>query len=398
MNLETGWIVWSGAFLLGGLAGYLLADRLVRPGSRRVSTNAGNGRREVILHGLAFSARTLLNARDKSEVMEAALASLGRAVGVDRVYVFENHTDSQDGRLLASQRYEWCGPGVASELDNPDMQDMAYEEILPNWYPALAAGQPIHGLVREMPQPERGLLEPQGIRAIIVVPITINQRFWGQIGFDDCSQEREWSQAEIDALGIAAGVIGGAIVNIGQEREWRRLVSTDSLTGVASRRAFLREARKLCERQGPEVESLALLLMDIDRFKTINDTHGHLVGDEALRSFARICSAQLREGDLIGRTGGEEFAILLRGVDEDTALRLAERLRKAVANERIAVDDELLDMTVSLGVACPDDGRDQRFEDLLEAADSALYAAKRAGRNRVIASGGAGDPAKQRSG
>ena len=348
----------------------------------RVRAEQDSKAREAILHALASAARMIFNSIDKHEVMEPTLAQLGQAVEVDRVYVFENHRDRSTGELLASQRYEWCGPGIESELGNPEMQGMSYDRVIPNWRPKLESGEVVHGVVDEMSEPERGLLSPQNIQSIVVVPIFLNGEFWGQIGFDDCSRQREWSQPEIDALEIAAGVIGGAINSIRIEKELRRLVSTDSLTGVSSRRAFLEQAETLFEKRGPHREELALFLMDLDHFKSINDNHGHPAGDEALREFARICTRALRPDDLVGRTGGEEFGVVLRTAGQEQAVRLAEKLRKSVSGQRVKVESIELELTVSIGVAVAGSGAED-FSGLLKRADDALYTAKRAGRNRV---------------
>ncbi len=350
--------------------------------SARVQAEQDRKAGEAILHALARAARMLFSETDKHAVMEPALAALGQAVGVDRVYVFENHRDRKTGELLASQRYEWCGPGIESELDNPAMQGMSYDRVIPNWRPILEAGDVVHGMVEEMVEPERSLLQPQNIQSIVVVPISLDGEFWGQIGFDDCSRRREWSQPEIDALEIAAGVIGGAIKSIQTEKELRRLVSTDSLTGVKSRRAFLERASASFEQVSQRNELMALFLLDLDHFKSINDNHGHPVGDEALRSFARICSQSLRSDDLVGRTGGEEFAVVLDSVDRKQALKLAEKLRRSVADETVRVNSVELQLTVSIGVAITE-GDERDFGAVLKRADDALYVAKRSGRNRV---------------
>ena len=350
--------------------------------SARVNAEQERQAREAILHALARAARMLFSASDKEQVMEPALAALAQAVGADRVYVFENHRDSHSGKLLASQRYEWCGPGVNPELGNPAMQGMDYEQVIPNWRRVLESGEAVHGLVAEMPYPERDLLEPQAIKSIVVVPIFLDGEFWGQIGFDDCSRQRQWSQPEIDALQIAAGVIGGAINSIRVEEELRRLVSTDSLTGVRSRRAFLEQAGMLFDDASARQESLALLLLDLDHFKAVNDNHGHPVGDEALKRFARICCQSLRPDDLVGRTGGEEFGVLLRGVAHRRAIDLAEKLRRNVSSTTLEIGSVEVPLSVSIGVAVKD-AEESEFGSLLKRADDALYAAKKRGRNRV---------------
>jgi diguanylate cyclase (GGDEF)-like protein len=157
--------------------------------------------------------------------------------------------------------------------------------------------------------------------------------------------------------------------------------ATDPLTGVLNRRALdrlLARETDRCEAQGGMVSVLAL---DLDHFKAVNDTHGHAVGDEALRAFARRIRGPLRQSDHLARVGGEEFIVLLPGAPLSNAHEIAERLRAIVA-EAPLVDVPRVAVTVSIGVAAfrPGDGG----TDLLARADAAAYEAKRSGRDRVV--------------
>ncbi len=351
-----------------------------RRGKRRADSERDS--REAILAALAHGARVLFNNRDKQSAMERALAELGEAVGADRVYVFENHHDETTGRLLASQRHEWCALGVEPQLDNPAMQNMDYETVIPGFRSSLERGQAVHGLVAEIPEPERSLLQSQNILSIVVVPIIMEGEFWGQIGFDDCSQERRWTEAEINALGIAAATIGAAIRGIRAEQELANLANTDSLTGLSSRRQFLERARSAHLESMKLAKGAALLVMDLDNFKSINDNHGHPVGDEALRWFSKACRECLRDQDLIGRMGGEEFAVLLQEVSEADAIEVADKLRRRLESSPLKIDEDEIQLTVSIGVAVSSSS-ERDFLSLLKRADHALYEAKRNGRNRV---------------
>ncbi len=165
--------------------------------------------------------------------------------------------------------------------------------------------------------------------------------------------------------------------------ELRRTARTDGLTGILTRRTLDAEADKLlrtCRRQGIPC---GVLMADLDHFKDFNDAHGHGGGDAALRHFAALTGSQLRPSDLFGRYGGEEFCILLPGADEPTALAAGERLRELLAQQPVAWNGIVIPLTVSVGVASfvPDESKGA--EELVAAADRALYRAKRAGRNRV---------------
>lgn len=156
----------------------------------------------------------------------------------------------------------------------------------------------------------------------------------------------------------------------------------DYLTGIANRRTFFEAAELELERWRRFPRPLSLISIDADFFKNINDTWGHPAGDEVLRNLAQTLSANVREIDVVARLGGEEFAALLPSTDLDDAVRMAERLRSAVASQRVRTGDAELAYTVSIGVASMD-AEVSGLDQLLKLADQALYAAKKAGRNRV---------------
>ena len=157
---------------------------------------------------------------------------------------------------------------------------------------------------------------------------------------------------------------------------------TDAKTGLLNAAAWQREADAEVARAQRAGSPLALLLVDVDHFKRVNDSHGHLIGDEVLRALATELRQQVRESDVVGRFGGEEFTVLLPRTDGAGAYRIAERLRASAARLSVAAADATISVTVSIGVAVlGQHGRD--LFELLAAADAALYQAKDAGRDRV---------------
>jgi diguanylate cyclase (GGDEF)-like protein/PAS domain S-box-containing protein len=170
------------------------------------------------------------------------------------------------------------------------------------------------------------------------------------------------------------------------ERRLERLAATDALTGLANRAGFFAAAQQ--EFASPERQDRqpALLMVDLDHFKQINDTYGHETGDAVLRSFARLCRRLFRSRDIIGRIGGEEFAILLPQTNLESALARAERLRQGAEKLRFRGRASELRVTTSIGVAqiLPEEGT---VDAALSRADRALYRAKRAGRNRIAGAG-----------
>lgn len=158
------------------------------------------------------------------------------------------------------------------------------------------------------------------------------------------------------------------------------LALTDELTRIANRRSFVASVQSeisRCERLNYRV---ALLLLDIDYFKSVNDSYGHQAGDDVLQQVALRISSILREYDIFGRIGGEEFGVFLAETDRETALQVAERLRRLIAIEPFVIAGRPLTITISIGVAT---GEGQSFESLYGEADTALYKAKSAGRNQV---------------
>lgn len=188
------------------------------------------------------------------------------------------------------------------------------------------------------------------------------------------------------SLRMAGGVLASldaAHTALRRQKEYAELLArTDALTGLANRRAFDEAAEQEVQRALRYNTPLALVLTDIDRFKAINDRFGHHVGDQVLQHFARILSDSVRNIDLVGRWGGEEFAILMPGTDLEEAARAAERMRLAVQDAVPPLDDRECLYTVSFGVAAFRT-ETPTITSLLGRADAALYRAKDLGRNRV---------------
>lgn len=165
--------------------------------------------------------------------------------------------------------------------------------------------------------------------------------------------------------------------------ELERLAATDPLTGLRNRRAFFREAGSELRRARRYKLPVALLMIDIDRFKQVNDRFGHLAGDELLRQVAAVLTRELRATDIHARFGGEEFIALLVQTPASDVAPTAERLRRAIAELSVESLGNLFGTTASIGTAAVADG-DVELDELLRYADAALYKAKSAGRDRVI--------------
>jgi diguanylate cyclase (GGDEF)-like protein/PAS domain S-box-containing protein len=166
------------------------------------------------------------------------------------------------------------------------------------------------------------------------------------------------------------------------ERELRRLADHDSLTGLLNRRGFMEGLRRELRRMERKGEYGALLLLDLDNFKLVNDTAGHLAGDQVLRSTADVLRRRLRATDVIGRLGGDEFAALVLNVTPRQANEIATETCETLRSMTVTAGDEVVEVAASIGVIAIDEMRDENEEDLLAAADRAMYRVKSLRRER----------------
>lgn len=222
----------------------------------------------------------------------------------------------------------------------------------------------------------------QGLRhlyLIIMIPGSMTDQYHQLVeaGADEFLRrplDWKWTEARL----LAASRV------VAMQRELERLATTDALTGALNRRRFLERGTEEYNRSRRYDRPLSVMMLDIDHFKRVNDTYGHATGDEAIRMTVRACKSSLRNCDIIGRLGGEEFAVILPETDLVGALDVAERLRARVEAATIPLPGGEMRMSVSIGVAsCEPD--EVTVERALGRADRALYEAKARGRNRVVA-------------
>jgi diguanylate cyclase (GGDEF)-like protein len=167
------------------------------------------------------------------------------------------------------------------------------------------------------------------------------------------------------------------------ENELQQRATTDELTGIANRRYLLELAHREIKRAVRSKNPLAIALIDIDRFKHINDTYGHAAGDLALTAFTKICQRNIREIDVFARFGGDEFALLLPDTNCEQAYLVVERARQAIAAQTMEFEGQSFSINISAGIASLSDAP-ETFDTLLSRADRALYRAKEEGRNTVM--------------
>jgi diguanylate cyclase (GGDEF)-like protein len=222
-----------------------------------------------------------------------------------------------------------------------------------------------------------------GMGSLLVLPLLVRESAIGTLALGTRRRDA-FGPAVRPALQVLSNQLAVALSNAALVAKLEEQATTDALTGCSNRRAFQEEfdlKLRAAERFGRRV---SLVLTDLDHFKSVNDTYGHTVGDVVLKELGQILRRVKRETDLVARFGGEEFCLVCEETDTTGAVRLAERVREELGGTVFHTDLGKLKVTCSAGVATyPDDARDRQM--LFEIADRAMYAAKQAGRNRVLA-------------
>lgn len=232
---------------------------------------------------------------------------------------------------------------------------------------------------------------PEDTGAAVGSPVYIDGRLFGFVFWTSPYQSNQkYVAADVavarqfaEWIGLEYARQSDIIEMEAMQSELYRLATTDELTGLNNRRQFMTLGEREFQRANRHRHPLAVALFDIDHFKRINDTHGHDVGDIVLRDIARAARSALRETDIIGRIGGEEFAVLLPETSLETAAIVLDRLRAKMADRHQELGDTHVTCTVSIGVALLNQGKGENLELALNRADKALYFAKNNGRNKV---------------
>ncbi len=221
------------------------------------------------------------------------------------------------------------------------------------------------------------------IRSYLGSPIKIKGKVAGFLTLESV-QPGFYNQDHVDKLQSFVDLAGTAIENANLQRETQKMAISDELTGLFNRRGLMDLGRREVDRARRFHHPLSAAIMDLDNFKSINDTYGHVAGDQMLNQIADCCRASFREIDIIGRYGGDEIVVLLIENDIDQAYQIADRFRQSIASRVFRTEAGNLTTTVSIGIAAMSD-QTENLTQLIDQADRALYLAKEAGRNRIMA-------------
>jgi diguanylate cyclase (GGDEF)-like protein len=271
---------------------------------------------------------------------------------------------------------------IARNVEKQIGQEIATGNILNFW--AIKYGRPL--LVEQGHNAQSdALMQVVGATCALAVPLFVSNRVMGSLQLFRASDEKAFTKEDAQLLWILSLVAENLLTREYANEGLLRFAFTDYLTGLRTRGYFEQQLELEFKRAERKQQKFALLMIDIDHFKVLNDTFGHHVGDQLLRDVTSILMKDMREVDMVARYGGEEFVIILPETTEAGALFVAQRLRRAVDQAKFFAGSphSVQHLTISIGVAVYD--TDAQFKrDLIEFADAALYAAKHAGRNRVM--------------
>ncbi len=334
--------------------------------------------------------RRLIGAASLRELIRLLLSEYKQAFCVEVVTLTLLDRESEVSRILAGE----MDANVGSNLNLIQSPSLLHETYGENPRPWLGRYQPSRH------QAHFGVTaEP--IASVALLPLTRKNELIGSIHFGSSNPERYTADCGTAFLERLSAIIGVCLDSAFNQERLKLVGLTDGLTGVQNRRYFEHRCQVEISQARRYQHPLACMFLDIDKFKRINDTHGHQSGDEVLRAVANTIQTQLRAGDTIARYGGEEFVVLLPQTAGNYAQEIAERIRASIASRCFqAHSGQQINVTISIGLAmlpahCAAETVPCQASQLIAMADKALYRAKHAGRNRVVCDVSVGGKAKQ---
>jgi len=396
-RIRRSWFAFGGAFLLlilvalarvlaGGatpldwLLLLLIAIAGVAAVLHAIAVAGLTDRRQGETESFARILSALSRSVSADAIVDAIVEELAQVTDADHIVVVRRRPDARvlEARLVSAREGI---PDSTTLLPIADLEDPL---------PADGTAAGVGGVGRPMGRSAAGRRADRiarrvrtvyGLTNTLAAPLTVGDTVVGAIVLSRRA-ERSWSDATRRMLGGAAQEASASLARAYSHRAAEAQATTDALTGLPNRRYF-DEFVSLLDKRRRAGDAVGILMVDIDKFKALNDTHGHATGDEVLRAVAGAIVAAVREDDVPARFGGEEFVVLLRNPDPGVAVEVGERIRSAVRGLDLRRHG-VRGVSVSVGVAVAVEP-DEPIEDLIDTADRALYRAKRAGRDRVVA-------------
>lgn len=333
-------------------------------------------KRDRLLQSVAEATTHLLENVACEAAIDEAIAKLGFASGADRICISANHSPSSEDELQTSLQFEWVRDPKLSLLKAAHRYDQSFSTSpLQHWYLALSQDRSVRGCLQSFSAAEQTMLTRENVQSILVVPIVIEKRFWGFIELHHCELGAQWTDQDESIVFAMAASISAALQRQQSEQIIHHQAFHDPLTNLPNRILFEEQLVMALEEAEHSKLHVCVMFIDLDRFKRINDTLGHTVGDQLLCTIAQRLPDCLPEESCLARWGGDEFTLLLPQVDsEQEAIDVADRILESIKRP-FSIASQTLFVGASIGIACsPEAGT--TAEMLLQNADVALYRCK----------------------
>ncbi|MCK5684009.1 diguanylate cyclase [bacterium] len=334
-------------------------------------------RRGIILEGVSYAAQQLLKSSSWVTSISSILEQLGYSTGVSRVYIHHYYIDEETGEI-EDENYYWLHPIFEMMLEKPELEQFPLMINKPDgWDAKLHDGELIYGNTKAFSDIEQEILAKNEILSIMCVPIFVSGKYWGFIGLDNNSREREWTDLEVEALKTATNIIGAAVERKDLLDKLERIAVTDELTELLNRRGFMLLGEQQIKLGVRAQQPLALIFIDMDGLKWINDNLGHEEGDLAICDMADLLRLTFRDSDVIGRIGGDEFVAMLNVNREQTEKILLARLKGNI-NDFNAKKLRKFKVSASIGVSYFDiEAGLSNIDEMLRHADDLMFEDKK---------------------
>jgi diguanylate cyclase (GGDEF)-like protein len=332
-----------------------------------------------LIDTLTRNIRRILTAASAITVLPEAMPQIAQLVAIDRLLVTERSPLPGGAPTVL---FRWAAPGLPPA--RAGCHGLAQAGAAAAWDEvslALDAGATVTLTRVGASEAMRSVLSQAGLDGLMMVPVMLEDRHWGQIGFESEARDSSWSGEEVAILECLGAALASALSRERHQERVAQLARTDALTGVANRITFTERLRQAFAASQRGAHPFAVLYLDLDRFKEINDSLGHHAGDLLLQQVAQRLQSATRQIDLVARLGGDEFAIVQAELMESaSAGALADKLIEIISAP-YSIEGNELRLGVSIGISTYS-GEIRTPDVLLAQADQALYLAKRAGRGR----------------
>jgi diguanylate cyclase (GGDEF)-like protein len=343
--------------------------------SESINSNSREREQRKFANALKSTASIVNSSLEINEVLTRIIAAVGEVVPIDAATII---LVGERGKLNCVGRSDI--PGFLKNFDRMNQLTINDVQTLRT---IKRTGKPLFIPDVTLYPAWTNLADENPTRSFLGCPIKIKGKVEGFLTLDSM-QPGFYTQDHVDRLQSFVDLAGTAIENANLQRETQKMAISDELTGLFNRRGLMDLGRREVDRAKRFHHPLSVAIMDMDNFKSINDTYGHVAGDQLLNQIADCCRASFREIDIIGRYGGDEIVVILIENDSEQAFQIADRFRQSIASRVFRTEGGNLSTTVSIGIAelTP---QIENLTQLIDQADRALYLAKEGGRNRIMA-------------